>query len=108
MEIYASWNTLDLILSDSPQHVYDSNILDQTYSSDHYFVSIVFEIHSLIPGSSPVPTFNFNRNEADWAGLSDYLLDKDFLKCCSPNDIDKAWLELKTIIDACHKFDPIS
>ena len=104
-------NTLDLVLSDTPERILDINISDQTYSSDHYFISILFSAHchcSVSP-SKHNPRMDFNRNKADWTGLTDFLMDMDFSSCFINNaDINASWSLIRdSLIDACHKFVPL-
>ena len=101
-------NTLDLVLSDTPECISDINISDQTYS---YFMSILFSAHcnySASPSKHSLRS-DFNWNKADWTGLTDFLLDVDFSFCFTNDaDITASWSLLRdTLIDACHKFVPL-
>ena len=50
---------------------------------------------------------NFKWNEADWDGLSNYLLEMDYSMCHPPYVIDDSWSFLRdTILNACHLFIP--
>ena len=104
-------NTLDLVLSDTPERISDINISDQTYSSDHYFISILFATHyhySASP-SKRNPGVDFNWNKADWTGLPDFFMDIDFSSRFTSNaDITASWSLLRdSLIDACYKFVPL-
>ena len=104
-------NILDLILSDTPERFQGIHILDQTYFSDHYFMSMVYSIPSHHPprlSSRDRPLFtNFKWNEADWDGLTNYLLEMDYSKCHPPYAIDDSWSFLRdTILNACLLFIP--
>ena len=103
-------NILDLILSDHPEHISDTTILDQTFSSDHYLVTIVYSTHSCSTVYHDRTTLStkLNWDKADWLGLSYYLLNVDFSSCCVTDNIDNSWSLLKDIIlDACSKFIPL-
>ena len=81
-------------------------ISDQTYSSDHYFISILFAAnchHSALP-SKRNPRLDFNWNRADWTRPTDFLMDTDFSSCFINNvDINASWSLLRdSLIDACH------
>ena len=97
-------NTLDLVLTDTPELISDINNSYQTYSSDHYFVSILFAAHNHY-SSSPSkrnPGVEFNWIKADWTGLTDFLMDMNFSSCFMKNaDITDSWSLLRDfLIDA--------
>ena len=104
-------NTIDLIFSDTPECISDINISEQTYSSDHYFISILYTAHchySASPSKLSLRS-DFNWNKADWTGLTDFILDVDFSHCfTNDSDITASWsLFRDTLIDACYKFVPL-
>lgn len=101
-------NILDLVFTDSPDSVTDVYIHSQTFSSDHYLMSISYS-SLCYPVAKPriTPHSSFNFKKADWLGLSNNLLDLDFQACFIPDDIDSTWSMIRDLIlDACHKYIP--
>ena len=97
-------NIIDLVLSDTPECITEINISNQTYSFDHYFISILFAAncyHSASP-SKRNPKLDFNWNKANWTGLTEFLMDMDFLSCFINNpDNNVSWSLLRDSLIWC-------
>ena len=104
-------NILDLVLSDVLECVYDVKVINETYSSDHYLISLTYSMHlranSFKSGTSY--RLSFNWSQADWKGLTDYLFDTDFSRCFVLDDVNKSWELIRDeILTACRHFIPTS
>ena len=104
-------NILDLVLSDVPECVYDVKIMNETYSSDHYLISLTYSMHSRANSFKSGTSYrlSFNWSQADWEGLTDYLFDTDFSRCFVLDDVNKSWKLIRDeILTACRRFIPTS
>ena len=105
-------NTLDLLLTDTPDNVTDIHLSAPSPPVfDHFIISLSFTIvgHSFHPKSprSSNSSSSHNFSQADWNGLLDHLCDIDFSTCFNSLHLDNSWdALLRVITDACDTFIP--
>lgn len=101
-------NTLDLIITNSPDIVSNISInRDSIISSDHY--KVCFDVQSSHHMKNLCPqTFCRDYSKTDMEGLSIHLMHCDFLPCLLSDDIEQIWATIRDVIeDAVHTFTPL-
>ena len=102
-------NTLDLVLSNSPDLIPDLTV--DTYTcegiSDHYLIN--FHLSTHIPHASAPPHSFLNYSKADLCGLQSHLSTANLDHCLLQNNVNSIWSLIKgEISTACHLFIPVT
>ena len=96
---YNQGNTLDLIITNNEDIVYNISIHPhyQPISSDHFIVTLSVKLHAdHIPSHTPLVIFDYSK--ANYLGLINYLSHIDYTTCEQLSDIDSIWLFIKNNI----------
>ena len=101
-------NILDLVLT--TQSILISGITTMCHNTlihtDHSIISFNLQFETLLPNLTNACCV-LDYSDADWDGLSSYLLDTDFSDCFQSSDIQFVWNTIKkNIYDAIDLFIP--
>ena len=88
-------NTLDILLTSTPEAVFNTNVVPfSPLCTDHFVVT--FRL-SFVPITSSSSVKSFDYSKADWTGLLEFLLDYDFDSLFHDKDIDNVWQSFKDL-----------
>ena len=89
-------NTLDLILTDKPDHIHSINCdsFNERYGSDHFPIRLKLKHNVRRKMSSKRTIYNFKR--ADWDGLNSEFFRTNWNSLLSNRNMDDAWSTFKS------------
>ena len=89
-------NTLDLILTDKPEHILDIKVDNESGfgGSDHYPISFNLKLNTKRKKSVKRSIYNFKK--ADWDQINSKFLNTDWDNILSGDNVDVAWTAFNT------------
>ena len=105
---HTAGNTLDLVLTNIPDHIFNIDVLSVpplSIPSDHCIVT--FNLQTPNDGTHNQATSSFDFNKGDCNSLCHFLSNCDFTPCFESNNIEYVWYYISELIkDGIKQFVP--